>query len=186
MSCLNLSLRRTQSYVGCRSRKRNPFAPYKLNTQPHANLPTQQLQQNLNSAFSIGGVLNDGDQAIKRTTTNFYLLSRPQLRPGLNYSFRVGLLPQKIYDPFIERDRFVAETDDALHARGPTNIMKFRREMNPDKQIIRKERDDSFSFFCYSDKIEAREKNLEILHAQMKLCLFLSMWFTINHIPISR
>ena len=63
--------------------------------------------------------------------------------------------------------------------------MKFRWEVNSDKEIIRKKRDDSFSFFGYSDKIEARKENIEILHAQMKLRLFLFMWFTVNHIPIS-
>ena len=63
--------------------------------------------------------------------------------------------------------------------------MKFRRQVNSDKEIIGKKRDDSFSFFGYSDKIEARKEDIKILHAQMKLRLFLFMWFTVNHIPVS-
>jgi hypothetical protein len=165
--------------------RRNKLTFDELNPQLHADLPAQQLQENSDSAFSIGGVLNDGNQTIKRTTTDLYLLSRPQLRVGLNQPVAIGLLLEKSYDPFVERNRPIAETDQAFHPRRPNNVMKLGREMKLDKEIIGEKWDDSPSIFSYSDEIQAWKKNLETFHAQMKLRLFLFMWFTVNHIPIS-
>lgn len=51
--------------------------------------------------------------------------------------------------------------------------------------MVGKKRYDSLSFFGYPDKIQAREEDIEILYAQMKLRLLLLMRFTINHLPIS-
>src|SRR5262245_41403328 len=104
----------------------------------------------------------------------------------LDQAVRISLLLEKTYDSFVKRNRPIAETDKAFHPRRPPNIMKFCRQVNPDKEIIGEKRDDSFSFFCYSDEIEAREENFKTPHAKMKLCLFLPMWLSINHIPISR
>ena len=63
--------------------------------------------------------------------------------------------------------------------------MDLRLEMNPDKEIIGEKRDDSFSSFGYSEKIKARKKDVQALHAEVKLRLFFFMWFTVNHIPVS-
>jgi hypothetical protein len=52
---------------------------YELNAQLHADLPTQELQENLDSAFSIRRILNDRNQAVKGTPTDLHLLSRPEL-----------------------------------------------------------------------------------------------------------
>jgi hypothetical protein len=63
--------------------------------------------------------------------------------------------------------------------------MKFSWKVNSNEKIVGEKRYNSFSFFGYSDEIKAREKDVEILHAQVELRLFLFMWFTVNHIPVS-
>jgi hypothetical protein len=57
--------------------------------------------------------------------------------------------------------------------------------VNPNEKIVGEKRDDSFSFFGYSDEVEPWKEDVEIFFAQMKLRLFFLMRLTVNHIPIS-
>src|SRR4030095_9555379 len=64
--------KQARSYVGCWWLERNPFAFYELNAQLHADLPTQELQENFDAALSIRGILNDRNQPVKRTATDLH------------------------------------------------------------------------------------------------------------------
>ena len=171
------------SRLACRTRT-HPSAIHKAHGYLNLCFSVEQIKKDFHTALCVRWLLNVCNQTIKRPSVNTDLLTNLQIGTGWNKACRVSLFNQKINHGIVNRSRNTIETHDPFNARRPDNVtIFFGVHVDPGEKITGKQRNDSSSTLLITRKKQLREKNLQSLFFQVKVCRFLLLRFAVDRIP---
>jgi len=124
--------------------------------------PVEKLQKYLDPPSCVRGFFDDSDQSIERSPVDRHFLSNVNITPGRDNSAGSDLAPQECYYNRVDERGSSVEANYSLHSGTPNYGGIFgRNEINGNKKVAGKKRNDALPALGGFGQEEFREKSLD-------------------------